>query len=825
MKLKKIMFYICTFILIILAILIIVPIIFKDKIKEAVINTANQNLNAKVEIEDFSLSLFKNFPNATLSLNNTFILGVDSFANDTLLQAKNLSITINLKSLFGDNYEIQNVSIDNAQIEIRYNKEGALNWNIAKDTESTKDIESSSPSDSNFSLALQNIEIQNSNIHYLDASSDIDALLHNINAKVSGDFSANETTLIVSATSDELKFSMGKLTYLSKIGLKINTKIHADFENMKFSIDDSKIYLNELLTELAGTISLRSEKGYDLDLKVKAPNANFTQILSLIPVMYNDQLKTIQTTGDVSLNASIVGTYTNTDLPIIDLSLLIKNAMIKYPQLPKPIQDINLQININGKPSGLEQLKISIDKFGFSINNNFLVGSFAMIPLRQDQSIVAKINGKLNLASIKEVYPLPAGIDLSGDVNANLDLNTTMNAIHKEDYSKINADGSLAIADLIYQSKNLQKIKVNEVDLKFNPSNIDLNKLDMIIGKSDIRATGKLQNIIGFLLAKQTIKGNLKVQSNLLDIEELTTMSRPSSTKDNNDSINTVLNNVSIPTNIDFTASCDIKSILIDDISITNLLASATIKNGSFTLNNTTANLLGGQGKINGKYDSNTTSPTLEMNININQASFNQTFKNIKTIRKFAPIFSEISGTYSMNIDFNAKTKDFLNSMNANGILSSKDFTLEGNKALEGLGKILQTDKLNKVSTKDIVLPFVVKDGTLTTKPFKTTINDDIQLSLEGSTKLDQTIDYKGAISLPRNLSNGILSAIPLTIKGSFSDPKVNLDTKAATTDLISNLFGKKDKKAESDSTQISKEKDAAEELKQKALDRIKKLK
>lgn len=777
-------------IVVLLAAMLIIPVLFKGKIKDAVLKLANENLKAKVEIEDFSLSLFRNFPNATLSLENTYILGVDSFAGDTLLSAKDLSVTINLKSLFSDNYEVKNISLNEATVEVKFDKQGAFNWDITKDTSASQDTLATQ--DGNFNLALQDISVNKSIFKYIDLDSNMEADLFDINGKINGDFSASETTLNVKATSGELKFYMDNIAYLSKINVDAEAKVNANFDQMKFTFESSRLMLNELLTEIDGSFGFIGDDGYNFDLKLKAPSANFTQILSLVPAMYNDELKSIKTSGSVSLEAYIVGDYTESSLPNLNLLLMINDAMFQYPQLPKPVQDINLYLNVNGKPSGLDQLKVSVDKFGFRIDNNKFDGSFSSTPLANDQMIEAKINGKIDLGSIKDVYPLPDSIKLGGNVVANLNLKTTMSALEKEDFNKISASGSLILSDMQYHTSDMPNVDLKVVDVQFNAMSIDLNKLDIVVGKSDLQAEGKLQNALGYLFNNQTVKGNLSVKSSLLDLDEMMGEDKSSSTAD---TTSIAFSEIQLPTDIDFVASCNIASLKFNDIDMTNFSGKATIKDGNLTLSDAGAGILGGLATINGSYISNNGStPTLNMDMSVTRVSFAETFQKISIIKKLAPIFEEITGNYSMNLSLSASlldnTSDMLNTLNAKGTLLSNDFTLDANSTLKSLGSLLKTDKLDKVSAQDINLPFEIKDGTLTTRPFNLNLNNGIQLALEGSTKLNQTIDYKGTVTLPASLTNGMISKVPLTIVGSFTDPKVSIDTKSVATDALTNTIG-----------------------------------
>ena len=49
--------------------LLILPFFFKGTIVKKVNETANKSLNAKFEVEDFSLSLFRSFPDFSLGIN------------------------------------------------------------------------------------------------------------------------------------------------------------------------------------------------------------------------------------------------------------------------------------------------------------------------------------------------------------------------------------------------------------------------------------------------------------------------------------------------------------------------------------------------------------------------------------------------------------------------------------------------------------------------------------------------------------------------------------------------------------------------------------
>jgi hypothetical protein len=81
-----------------LLILILVPMLFGGRIAERVKTEANRSLAAKVEWGDADLSLFGNFPNLTLSLDELSVVGIDRFEGDTLTAMRSLNVVVDLAS-------------------------------------------------------------------------------------------------------------------------------------------------------------------------------------------------------------------------------------------------------------------------------------------------------------------------------------------------------------------------------------------------------------------------------------------------------------------------------------------------------------------------------------------------------------------------------------------------------------------------------------------------------------------------------------------------------------------------------------------------------
>ena len=65
---KKIFKIIGIIFVVLVLLLVSIPFLFKNTIKEKVMEAVNESVDAQISFNDFSLSLFKNFPNATVEV-------------------------------------------------------------------------------------------------------------------------------------------------------------------------------------------------------------------------------------------------------------------------------------------------------------------------------------------------------------------------------------------------------------------------------------------------------------------------------------------------------------------------------------------------------------------------------------------------------------------------------------------------------------------------------------------------------------------------------------------------------------------------------------
>ena len=97
--LKKVLKWSGISVLLLVIVLAAVPFLFKDKIKAKILTTINENVNAKVALEDVSLNLFKSFPNANVTLDKMSVINKAPFEGDTLVYSDKINLKMSMMKM------------------------------------------------------------------------------------------------------------------------------------------------------------------------------------------------------------------------------------------------------------------------------------------------------------------------------------------------------------------------------------------------------------------------------------------------------------------------------------------------------------------------------------------------------------------------------------------------------------------------------------------------------------------------------------------------------------------------------------------------------
>lgn len=787
-----------------MVVLMVLPIAFKGKLETIVKQEGNKLLNAQFDFESLDLSLIKNFPSASVSLKDFWLKGVEEFENDTLVYAGELTATVNLASLFGDSgYEISKIIVGDTRVKAIVLEDGKVNWDVMKpsDEEPTEQDESESA----FCISLKKLSVSELDVVCDDRQGGMYAALEDFDATCSGDFSDDRTTIKLKAATPSLSFRSGGVALLNRAAIKADMDVDADLENMKFTLKDNELQLNAIRAAVDGWVAMIDD-GMDMDLKLNTNAVGFKEILSLVPAIYAKDFEGIKTDGVATLSAYAKGKMVGEDtVPEFDVALNVNNAMFRYPSLPAGVDGINIAARIKNPGGSIDATTINVNPFNFTLAGNpFSLSADILTPISDLVfNVVAK--GKLDLGKIKDVYPIE-DMNLNGLLSADMSLNGRMSYIEKEEYDKVQAEGSVKLSDMKLQLQDIPEVDIKQSTFNFSPRYLELTQTTINLGQNDITLDSRFEDYLGFVFKDSTLKGTLNVSSNKMNLNDFMSGEEDAAAQTESpisEADTTSMGVICIPSNIDFRMQANFKEVLMDKMKFENVKGLLVVKDSKVDMQNLSLITMGGSVVVNGSYATPANlAPSLDASFGLTNIGFAQAYKELDMVQKLAPIFSNFKGDFSGSMKVNTLLDDnmspIFSSLNGEGNLSTQDLNLNGVQVISQVADIVKKPSLKETRVKDLNVGFTITNGRVNTRPFDVKIGDYV-MNLSGSTGLDQSIDYRGKITIPTSAGAvAKLGTVDMTIKGTFTSPKVAIDMESlakqaaqqALKDVGSKLLG-----------------------------------
>jgi len=737
---------------IILMVLVAIPYIFKDKIVEIVKTEINNSVNAKVDFQDFSLSLFRSFPDFSFGIDGLTIAGINQFEGDTLANIGSIYLELDLGSVIsGDSYEIKSITIKNPIINTLILKDGLANYDIVKESETPETEEETTEESSDFKMKLKSFVIKNATLLYDDKEGDMMALLKGFDVKLSGDFTASTTDIKLKSAINQFTYAMDGMNYLTKTHVGFDAIIGANMDSWLFTFKDNNLSLNNLRMKFEGWVSMPDDD-IDMDLTFATEKADFKSILSLVPAIYTTDFEDIKTTGNASVSGLLKGIYNDVSMPAFDIKMKVENGMFQYPDLPSKVEDVQILAEINSPTSDFDDMKIDVDKFHFEMAGNPMDIKLKLRTPMSDPDIDADFKGKLNLASVKKFYPLDEGMMLSGKFTMDLKLKGKQSSLDKGRYRDFKSSGSMKIKDFNYQDNDLKEgVQIIEAEMNFNPRNIDLAEFKASYLDNKIEATGKIKNYIDYIFGDGILKGEFTLKSDYLNMDKLLASDDAPVTDEAED---VPLEAFEVPDNMNITLNTFVGRVKYDKINIRTIYGKMTLADSRLSMDNMNMEMLGGKLNLNGFYSSlDIDSPTVALVMGIRDFNVKQSYLAFNTIRQLAPIAKYVEGSFSALLTYNSTLDKALNpamnTLDSKGMIKTSALSINSSPTFKKLAEQLKYEKLKNLTTKPTMIQYEIVDGNLEVKPFDVVI-DDIPTNVSGKANLDKTLDYRLVMDVPK---------------------------------------------------------------------------
>ena len=794
--------------LILVLLLVAAPFVFQSQIKDMARNFINNSVNAKVEFADVSLSFFSSFPQANVTVDDLVITNLDPFEGETLASVKSFSFDMSVKELFkkADDgpIKINAIQINEALLTLKTNTYGDVNWDIAKETDSS----TSQPEDSknNFTLDIESYGIKNSALTYLDEQSNIKMYITELNHTGKGTFSETISELDTD-TEANVTFSMDSTEYLSNNKLKLDALIDLDLENSKYTFKENNALINNLPIEFQGYVQLL-ENGQDIDITFKNPGSTFKDFLAVIPETYSKNITDVETTGTFKINGKVKGQVTETTIPTLDIKIVSNNASFKYPNLPKQVENIIIDASILNTSGNVDDTYVDINTLNFKIDKDVFKASANIKNLTKNMLVNAHLDGILNLANISKAYPIELENELKGIIKANVTTSFDMNAIETNAYERIKNTGSIELSDFVFSSADIvNPIEIYKAEINFKPGTITLDNFKAKTGQSDLDATGTINNLLGFVLSDKKLKGNFNVTSNRFAVNDFMIEGGPDQPVNQSAEPATALK---IPAFLECSIKVDAKTVIYDTITLTNVKGALALKDEQAILTDVSSDVFKGNLTMSGSVDTRQKTPKFNMDLGMKNFDIAESFNGLDMLKNIAPIAKALQGKLNSAITLSGDLGDdftpIMSTISGGALAELLTTKVEPKNAkiLSALNGALSFIDFDNLNLNDLQTSLKFENGKVNISPFNLDYKD-IGITIGGSHGFDQTMNYNATFNVPAkylgsevnrligkindNEVNKISIPITANINGTFTNPKVNTDLTSGVKNLTQQLI------------------------------------
>lgn len=616
------------------------------------------------------------------------------------------------------------------------------------------------------------LDVANGNFHYTDLPEEI--------KNISADVSVSKPQGLLDLTEINIK------------------KMHAEVKENPVALS---LFVKDLVSKpyMEGNFSGRINF-YDVKNALPLDTVTFSG--------YTLNIKDLQVGGTANLSGSVKGVYSEEDYPAFNLTLDIANGNLQYAGLIDGINNISADVAVS-KPQGIIDLaEINVKKVHAEVKNSPVDLSLLLKTLDSDPWFDGNIVGKIDLDDLKNVLYLDS-VYVSGILDMNLKVKGTYSAIENEQYDRIQSDGIVKLSRFVYESPTLtQRVVVPEGQLTFTPQAVNLSGMNVNIGQSDFRLSGRVTNYLNYVLKDGTLAGNLQLNSSLVNLNELLRLQVVHENPDDQSQTAAVAQSAEkeeevlvfdVPKDIDFTFQSNIQRVIFERLPITDVKGLITARDGKLVLDGLNMRMLDGELKLTGSYENTTENkPLFDFGFDLVKIDIPKAYQTLTSVQRMIPIAQQSQGKFSTSLKVNGQLSPDFNllatTIDGSGLFSTENLQIIESPIFSQLKGILKPERLNRVSIDDFRAFVEVENGTIQMKPFTTRVAGQ-ETTIAGNLNTENLIDMRLDFNVQRdafgNDIQNILSVLPgqeriqlipasVVLRGPVGKPEMRIDLEDA---------------------------------------------
>lgn len=806
--LRKILFWIFFVSLFFVTVITIILTVYEDDIKQFAIDELNDHLKTKVDVEDIELSIFHDFPYASIEFQNVFI--PDAFENlnstDTLLFAESMFFNFNIWDIYSGNYKVKRVSVHEATLQMKVDDKGNTNYDIIEEKKDSVD------KDSQFNFLLELLELENVHYRYANFASNqlYDLEIHQ--GLLQGNFSQNDYELTAQADLIINQLKSNTVSLVNHKEAELDLELDVSTIAKSYSFNKGDLVIEKMPFQITGFID-----SIEMDFDIQGKEIQIQDMANGMLEESMAEVKNYDGEGVLDFKVKIKGPRSSVQMPSVIADFSIENGSIIEPESHLAINEINLNGRYQNKQDDRNE-ELSFETFDLKLLQSYFSGEATITDFAQP-IMKTNMEGDLNLERFQQFFSFKSIEKLTGKVNFNFEgvIQFFDPEYRKEKFKVLKSNGRFKFNQVAYKAVDSDLIYKNiSGDVILNNKDAATQNLKIETAQSDILLNGALKNFIPFIEGSGNLGLIASVESTKLVLDEF--LGEPNKNKTG------PLQMFVLPANLNLNVDLKMASFAWENHQFHDIKTKVLMSSRKINLSNLSFKML--EGSAYGNLALNNlleNGNVIDGNLNYKNINVKTLFAewdnfdqksitdqhisgkssgNIEFILGFNPYFSLIEEKLFANCDINIVNGEL------NNLETMKAITdyMRSNKALKlMLNKHIDKfeEKLLHLKFSDIENKLTIKDRRLTIPKMKIVTNA-LDVELFGWHDFDNQIEYHFSFRF-RELKtkaeetefgtiedDGLGMVIYVTMFGDLDDPSFSLDKDERRANLKENIENEK---------------------------------
>ena len=463
-------------VLLAIAITLTIHFIFTpEKLTPVVVKAANQNLNARLDLDAVELTFFSTFPRFGLKLTDGTLVSKairDTLWErpDTLASFRKAVLVVNpIDYLKQQKVTLYRLALDSAKIYAYKHGDGRANWDIMLNDTTTLSQDTTTTDTTRFvrEIDIRRIVLHNASLTFDDRETKIFANLWDVNLGLKAHLGKGHTTLTIDWSNKNILFWQDGELLANRITTRLRTDLELIRATRTLTLHDARLDINGVELDIQGALRRdTAARALHVDLTYGLHAHSVETVLHMIP---ESMLKkqSVKAGGEVRVEGTLKGLYGKRKMPLATLKIQLNDITAHYDHLPYGVDNFKAdffgQVDLMRQEASYADLKI----LQFKGAHTDILADAKVTDLLGDPVIDFHTESTVDLTALAQTFPLQDGVSMGGKLDAKVRLHTRLSALKKKDLGRIKAEGKLTMTNLFLRDTNKDFDFTSDASLAF----------------------------------------------------------------------------------------------------------------------------------------------------------------------------------------------------------------------------------------------------------------------------------------------------------------------------------------------------------------------